>query len=120
MRDEIILVTGGAGFIGSAVIRHLIGESEAKVVNVDALTYAANLANLAGVENDPRYCFEHVNICSDAELERVFAVYHPTAVLHLAANHMSIVPLMIRSASYGRMCSERLRCCRPHTATGVS
>jgi dTDP-glucose 4,6-dehydratase len=85
MRDEVILVTGGAGFIGSAVIRHLICESEAKVINVDALTYAANLANLAGVENDPRYCFEHVDICSGAELEHIFAVHCPTAVLHMAA-----------------------------------
>jgi dTDP-glucose 4,6-dehydratase len=85
MRDQVILVTGGAGFIGSALVRHLIGETEASVVNLDALTYAANLGNVASVERDPRYQFEQVDICSAPELARVFARYRPTAVVHLAA-----------------------------------
>ena len=62
MRNDVMLVTGGAGFIGSAVIRRLIRENEASVVNVDVLTYAANLGNLAAVERDPRYRFERRTI----------------------------------------------------------
>jgi dTDP-glucose 4,6-dehydratase len=81
----VILVTGGAGFIGSAVIRHLIRESNACVVNVDALTYAANPNNLVEVDSDPRYRFECVDICSAVEVERVFNAYRPMAVLHIAA-----------------------------------
>ncbi len=80
-----ILVTGGAGFIGSEVVRQLVGESAARVVNVDKLTYAGNLESLAGVEGNPRYVFEQVDICDPAELERLFAHYRPDAVLHLAA-----------------------------------
>jgi dTDP-glucose 4,6-dehydratase len=85
MSDDVIVVTGGAGFIGSALIRHLLHDSRARVVNVDALAYAANLANLSEVDRDPRYHFEHVDICSAAELERVFREHRPTAVVHLAA-----------------------------------
>ena len=85
MRNDVMLVTGGAGFIGSAVIRHLIRENEASVVNVDALTYAANLDNLAAVERDPRYRFEQIDICSAAEIGRIFDIHRPTAVLHMAA-----------------------------------
>ena len=85
MHNDVMLVTGGAGFIGSAVIRHLIRETEARVVNVDTLTYAANLGNLAAVERDPRYRLERVDICSAAELDRIFDIHRPTAVLHMAA-----------------------------------
>jgi dTDP-glucose 4,6-dehydratase len=85
MGDDVILVTGGAGFIGSAVVRHLIRESEATVVNVDVLTYAANLANLVEVEGNPRYRFEQADICSAGDIERIFADHRPTAVLHMAA-----------------------------------
>jgi dTDP-glucose 4,6-dehydratase len=83
--EDTILVTGGAGFIGSALVRHLICEDSARVVNVDALTYAANPANLAEVEHDPRYRFEQVDVCSAAALERVFREHRPTALVHLAA-----------------------------------
>jgi dTDP-glucose 4,6-dehydratase len=85
MLNDVVLVTGGAGFIGSAVIRHLIRETNASVINVDALTYAANPNNLAEVDRDPRYRFECVDICSAAELERIFKSYQPMSVLHLAA-----------------------------------
>jgi dTDP-glucose 4,6-dehydratase len=80
-----ILVTGGAGFIGSAVIRHIIGHTSDEVVNVDALTYAGNLASLESVERSPRYRFEHTNICDRAALDALFALHQPDAVMHLAA-----------------------------------
>lgn len=80
-----ILVTGGAGFIGSAVIRHVIGHTGDEIVNLDKLTYAGNLENLRKVEGSDRYAFERVDICDRAELERVFALHRPDAVMHLAA-----------------------------------
>lgn len=80
-----IIITGGAGFIGSAVIRQYIKDTEHEVVNLDALTYAGNLESLAEVAGDPRYTFEHVNICDTRELERVFRQHQPDAIMHLAA-----------------------------------
>ncbi|MCU8021998.1 dTDP-glucose 4,6-dehydratase [Shewanella sp. SM78] len=80
-----ILLTGGAGFIGSAVIRHIIQETEDLVVNLDKLTYAGNLESLLSVSDSPKYAFEQVNICDRAELDRVFSVHKPDAVMHLAA-----------------------------------
>jgi dTDP-glucose 4,6-dehydratase len=79
------LVTGGAGFIGSAVIRHVIANTADEVVNVDKLTYAGNLESLAAVADDPRYRFEQVDIVDREALERVFAAHRPDAVMHLAA-----------------------------------
>ncbi len=80
-----ILVTGGAGFIGSAVVRHIIRDTRDQVLVVDCLTYAGNLESLAEVNGDPRYAFERVDICDRAELDRVFARHQPDAVMHLAA-----------------------------------
>lgn len=80
-----ILVTGGAGFIGSAVIRHIIQNTKNSVVNLDKLTYAGNLESLALVADSERYAFEQVDICNRAELDRVFALHQPDAVMHLAA-----------------------------------
>lgn len=80
-----ILVTGGAGFIGSAVIRYLIGETAEQVINLDKLTYAGNLESLGQAADSERYSFEQVDICDVAELQRVFSVYQPDAVMHLAA-----------------------------------
>lgn len=80
-----ILVTGGAGFIGSAVVRHLLADTDAFVVNVDALTYAANLASLPGAEGHPRYAFEKADIRDAAAMRRIFERYRPTAVMNLAA-----------------------------------
>ncbi len=79
-----ILITGGAGFIGSAVVRAAIAAGH-EVVNVDALTYAANLANVAMVADNPAYTFEQVDIRDRAALDRVFADHAPDAVMHLAA-----------------------------------
>ncbi|MBU2910339.1 dTDP-glucose 4,6-dehydratase [Vibrio splendidus] len=80
-----IIVTGGAGFIGSAVVRHIINNTTDNVVNVDCLTYAGNLESLEFVEEDKRYAFEQVDICNRSELDRVFSQYKPDAVMHLAA-----------------------------------
>ncbi len=79
------LVTGGAGFIGSAVVRHIINDTQDAVVNVDKLTYAGNLESLEPVSHHPRYAFEQVDICDRAALDRVFAEHQPDAVMHLAA-----------------------------------
>jgi dTDP-glucose 4,6-dehydratase len=80
-----ILVTGGAGFIGSAVVRLLIAERTCVVVNVDKLTYAGNLESVESVSGNPRYRFERVDICDGPALRRVFAEHRPSAVIHLAA-----------------------------------
>ena len=80
-----ILVTGGAGFIGSAVIRYIIFNSQSSVVNLDKLTYAGNLESLRDVDKSKRYSFEKVDICDRDELDRVFSKHKPDAVMHLAA-----------------------------------
>lgn len=80
-----VLVTGGAGFIGSAVIRHLINDLEYEVVNVDKLTYAGNLESLEDVSSSSLYSFEHVDICDYNEMARVFKTHQPDKVMHLAA-----------------------------------
>lgn len=80
-----ILVTGGAGFIGSAVIRHLIKDKQHKVVNLDKLTYAGNLESLYDVCDNTLYAFEHVDICNLDDLNHVFAEHQPDKVMHLAA-----------------------------------
>ena len=80
-----ILVTGGAGFIGSAVIRHIIQNTQDSVVNLDKLTYAGNLESLSEVSDSERYAFEQVDICNREELDRVFSQHHPDAIMHLAA-----------------------------------
>ncbi|WP_136805334.1 dTDP-glucose 4,6-dehydratase [Desulfosediminicola flagellatus] len=80
-----ILLTGGAGFIGSAVIRFIIQSTSDSVLNIDKLTYAGNLESLADVSGSSRYEFTHIDICDRHELENAFAEYQPDAVMHLAA-----------------------------------
>ncbi|MGD8234211.1 dTDP-glucose 4,6-dehydratase [Vibrio sp. TRT 1302] len=80
-----LLVTGGAGFIGSAVVRHIIENTNDEVVNIDKLTYAGNLESLISVADNSRYAFEHADICDAAAMARIFAEHKPDAVMHLAA-----------------------------------
>lgn len=80
-----ILVTGGAGFIGSAVVRHIIKNTTDAVVNVDKLTYAGNLESLAEIDKNDRYSFEHADICDADQMAKIFAAHRPDAVMHLAA-----------------------------------
>jgi dTDP-glucose 4,6-dehydratase len=80
-----VLVTGGAGFIGSAVIRHLIGSLGVSVINVDKLTYAGNLDSLSAVASSPCYAFEQLDICDAGAMQRLFHSYKPDAAIHLAA-----------------------------------
>ena len=80
-----LLVTGGAGFIGSGVVRFIINETKNYVINLDKLTYAGNLESLSSVSHSDRYCFEQVDICDRAELDRVFTQHRPDVVIHLAA-----------------------------------
>ena len=80
-----VIVTGGAGFIGSAVVRLLIGETDAEVVNLDKLTYAGNLASVAPVAESPRYRFVKADICDSGTMRDLFAAEQPDVVMHLAA-----------------------------------
>jgi dTDP-glucose 4,6-dehydratase len=80
-----ILVTGGAGFIGSALVRHLIGHTDHEVLVVDKLTYAGNLVSLASIQGHPRYHFSRTDICNRGAMDEIFSGFDPDAVLHLAA-----------------------------------
>lgn len=83
--SKVFLVTGGAGFIGSAVVRHLINDTKYQVVNVDKLTYAGNLMSLDLVTDSERYHFEQADICDKNKMTQIFAKYQPDVVMHLAA-----------------------------------
>ncbi|WP_438012710.1 dTDP-glucose 4,6-dehydratase [Psychrobacter raelei] len=80
-----ILITGGAGFIGSAVVRHIIENTQDEVLNIDKLTYAGNLESLDTISDDPRYHFKQIDICHRQSLEQAFAGFKPDAIMHLAA-----------------------------------
>ncbi|MCD6250968.1 MAG: dTDP-glucose 4,6-dehydratase [Psychrobacter sp.] len=80
-----VLITGGAGFIGSAVIRHIINSTDNEVLNIDKLTYAGNLESLKDIDQSPRYEFQQIDICNKVALEKAFDSYQPNLVMHLAA-----------------------------------
>ena len=80
------LITGGAGFIGSALIRHLINNTDHHVVNIDNLTYAGNLESLSKIKNNERYSFEKIDICNLEKIRNIFETYQPDIIIHLAAS----------------------------------
>ncbi len=82
---KTIFVTGGAGFIGSAVIRYLINNTECSIINIDKLTYAGNLSTLESVAKNPRYFFELADICNAQKISELLKQYRPDAIMHLAA-----------------------------------
>jgi len=83
--NKKILITGGAGFIGSAVIRYILESTLDEVINVDVLTYAGNLESLSGIQGSSRYSFEQIDICDASAITQVFEKYKPDVVMHLAA-----------------------------------
>lgn len=114
-----ILITGGAGFIGSALVRYIINETSDAVVVVDKLTYAGNLMSLVLVAQSERFAFEKVDICDRAELARVFTEHQPDCVMHLAAETMLTVLLTARQRLLKPTLSGLIHCLKRRGLTGM-
>ena len=85
MRPKKLLITGGAGFIGSALIRHIINDTNHSIVNIDKLTYAGNLESIMSIQNNKRYFFEKIDICDSIAIDSIFNLYQPDIIINLAA-----------------------------------
>ncbi len=110
------LITGGAGFIGSSVVRHLIGKTDDQALVVDKLTYAGNLESLAPVACDPRYAFVRADVCDAAKMRDIFESYQPDIVMHLAAEShvdrsIDAAASFIQTNIVGTYTSARSRAC---------
>lgn len=114
-----ILITGGAGFIGSALVRYIINETSDAVVVVDKLTYAGNLMSLAPVAQSEHFAFEKVDICDRAELARVFTEHQPDCVMHLAAESHVTVLLTARQRLLKPTLSGLIHCLKRRGLTGI-
>ena len=84
-QHQSIIVTGGAGFIGSHFIRHVLTTTSHHIINIDALTYAGSSRNLIDIEGNPNYSFEHHSVCDSAQMTRIINQYQPNKIIHLAA-----------------------------------
>ena len=113
-------MTGGAGFIGSAVVRHLLDDTEALVVNIDKLTYAANLDSIPQAPAHPRYRFAQVDICDGPALRHLFEQYQPQYVMNLAAESHVDRSIDGPANSSRPTSSARSRCCRRRCAIGAA
>jgi len=102
MASKKLFITGGAGFIGSAVIRHIINNTSHSVVNVDKLTYAGNLESLTSIENNARYTFEQVDICDANEIKRVFNDHQPDKAYGGGASEIETEMLVWKTKPLGR------------------
>ena len=80
-----VLITGGAGFIGSAVIRHIIQNTNNQVLNIDKLTYAGNLESLKAIDQHPNYQFKQIDICNELNITKAIQEFQPDVIMHLAA-----------------------------------
>jgi hypothetical protein len=113
-----ILVTGAAGFIGSALARYIINSTTDSVVNVDKLTYAGNLQSLKDIENSDRYAFVHADICDAQVLDAIFSTHKPDAVMHLAAKVTLTVQSPVRPRLLKRILLEPTSCLKQPENTG--
>ena len=92
--SHTFLITGGAGFIGSALCRYLINNTNHKVINIDKLTYASNLRSLEDISENDRYFFKEVDICNTKKIINIFKTHRPDFVMHLAAESILIIPFL--------------------------
>ncbi len=114
-----VLVTGGAGFIGSAMVRYLVGEERVRVLNVDKLTYASNLASLAPIASDPNYALLKADICDSARMAATFAEFQPDGLFTWPPKPMSIVRLRARRPSSKPTSTALTHCWRRHVDTSM-